>query len=106
MALYVSDSFEMKKGFEPIGFKLFSILSKYFVSEDIISVKRYNGKLLRNNWHTAAVENNYYLRGFNYLFIMHKKGKDIKFDRHGLNVKDRRDKQEVAEELEKRRIVK
>jgi len=28
--------------------------------------------LKRNHWHTSAIEGNYYLRGFNYLFIMKK----------------------------------
>lgn len=106
MGLYVSDSFEKNKPFMPIGFNLFSILQKYFDPVDIIAVKRYNAKLLRNHWHTAAVENNYFLRGFNYLFIMHKTGKPLKFDRFGVNKKDRRSPQEIAKELEKRKIDK
>ena len=28
----------------------------------------------KGNYHIAAAENNFYLRGFNYLFIMYKKG--------------------------------
>ncbi|RMH71647.1 MAG: DNA methylase [Gemmatimonadetes bacterium] len=72
MALYVSDSFQKKKGFVPIGFRLFSILERYFKPVDIISVVRYNQKLKRKRWHSEAVKGNYYLRGFNYLFIMKK----------------------------------
>lgn len=98
MALYVSDSFEHKKGFIPIGFRLFSILEKKFNPVDIISVKRYNGKLLRNNWHTAAVENNFYLRGFNYLFIMYKGSAD--------NIIERRELDETKFELQKRKVNK
>ncbi len=72
MALYVSDSFKKGKPFMPIGFELFSLLRKYFKPIDIIAVVRHNRTLKRGNWHTAAVEGNYFLRGFNYLFIMKK----------------------------------
>ncbi|MBP7738682.1 MAG: DNA methylase [Spirochaetes bacterium] len=72
MALYVSDSFEKGKPFMPIGFRLFSIMEKQFEPVDIIAVKRHNAKLQKRNWHTAAIEHNYFLRGFHYLFIMRK----------------------------------
>lgn len=72
MALYVSDSYKKKDPFMPIGFELFSRLSKYFKPVDIICVTRHNRTLKRNHWHTSAVEGNYFLRGFNYLFIMKK----------------------------------
>jgi len=39
---------------------------------DIIAVARGNRKLGRGNWHKSAEEGNYFLRGFNYLFIMKK----------------------------------
>lgn len=72
MALYVSDTYQKKKGFVPIGFKLFEILCRYFRPFDIVSVVRHNKKLKRRHWHTEAVRGNYFLRGFNYLFIMKK----------------------------------
>jgi adenine-specific DNA-methyltransferase len=72
MAVYVADSFEKDKPFMPIGFRLFSMLNELFVPVDVIAVARHNASMLRNNWHKAAAENNYYLRGFNYLFIMYK----------------------------------
>ena len=72
MALYVSDSFEKGKPFMPIGFRLFSIMQELFQPVDIIAVRRQNVKLQKRNWHTAAIEHNYFLRGFNYLFIMYK----------------------------------
>jgi len=72
MALYVSDSFKKGKPFSPIGFELFSILKKYFRPVDIICVVRHNRTLKRNHWHTSAIEGNYFLRGFNYLFVMKK----------------------------------
>ncbi|MCC6797558.1 MAG: DNA methylase [Candidatus Hydrogenedentes bacterium] len=72
MALYVSDSWQKKKPFAPIGFRLFDILEKYFEPIDIVSVVRHNKTLKRRHWHTEAIAGNYFLRGFNYLFIMRK----------------------------------
>jgi len=72
MALYVSDSFKKGKPFMPIGFELFSLLRGRFKPVDIVSVVRHNAKLTRGNWHKAAREGNYFLRGFNYCFIMKK----------------------------------
>lgn len=74
MALYVSDSYKKDYPFMAIGFKLFEILNKYFMPIDIISVVRHNKTLSKGNYHISAIENNYYLRGFNYLFIMYKIG--------------------------------
>lgn len=81
MALYVSDSWRKRDKGEPgsgtgilmpIGFELFSILSQFFRPIDIIAVVRHNHKLEKSNWNKAATEGNYFLRGFNYLFIMKK----------------------------------
>ena len=72
LALYVSDSFKKGQPFQPIGFRLFNILSRFFQPIDIVAVVRHNQKLDRSNWHKAATEGNYFLRGFNYLFIMKK----------------------------------
>ncbi len=79
MALYVSDSFVKGKpgarpsgAFIPIGFELFALLRSRFTPVDVVAVVRGNEKLARGNWHKAAAEGNFYLRGFNYLFIMHK----------------------------------
>jgi len=72
MALYVSDSFKKGKPFMPIGFELFNILNQYFEPIDIIAVTRHNAKLAKGNFHKAAEEENFFLRGFNYLFIMRK----------------------------------
>lgn len=72
MGLYVSDSFKKGKPFMPIGFELFALLRKKFKPIDIVAVVRHNRTLKRNHWHTAAVEGNYFLRGFNYLIIMKK----------------------------------
>jgi len=72
LALYVSDSFVKDKPFLPIGFELFARMATIFEPVDIVSVVRHNRKLKRNNWHMSAVEGNFYLRGFNYLFVMRK----------------------------------
>lgn len=72
MALYASDTYKKKKGFVPIGFRLFEILCRHFRPLDIVTVARHNRKLKRRHWHTEAVRGNYFLRGFNYLFIMKK----------------------------------
>ena len=79
MALYVSDSFDKGKAgarppgyFMPIGFELFAIMRELLTPVDIVSVVRGNDKLARGHWHKAAAAENFFLRGFNYLFIMHK----------------------------------
>jgi len=50
----------------------YAIMREYFEPIDIISVVRHNQKLQRGNWHKAAEEQNFFLRGFNYMFIMKK----------------------------------
>lgn len=93
MALYVSDSWRKRKGdepehgslkgrrgahftkggvFMPIGFELYAMMRERFTPIDIVAVVRHNEKLNRGNWHKAAEEQNFFLRGFNYLFIMKK----------------------------------
>ncbi len=77
MGLYVSDSWKKKQGqkggvFMPIGFELFASMRDYFQPVDIISVVRHNKKLKQGNWHKSAEKENFFLRGFNYLFIMKK----------------------------------
>jgi adenine-specific DNA-methyltransferase len=83
LALYVQDSFSKGKPFAPIGFELFLRLSSILDPVDIISVVRYNKKLKRNHWHTSAIEGNFFLRGFNYLFIFRKnKHRNDQFLKH------------------------
>lgn len=81
MALYVSDSWRRTRGgargegvFMPIGFELFGMMARRFEPCDIVAVTRHNAKLGKGNWHKAAEEQNFFLRGFNYLFIMRKPG--------------------------------
>lgn len=72
MGLFVSDSYRKKQPFAPIGFRLFAIMEKYFEAVDIVAVVRHNRTLKRRHFHTEAEKGNYFLRGFNYLFIMRK----------------------------------
>ncbi len=80
MGLYVSDSWRKRRGkvgggggeFMPIGFELFSIMRERFEPVDIICVVRNNRKLGEGNRHKVAKEQNFFMRGFNYLFIMKK----------------------------------
>lgn len=73
IAVYVSDSFEKGKPFSPIGFELFGLLQKRFEPVDVVAVVRHNRKLQLGNWHKAAEEGNFFLRGFNYLLLFRKK---------------------------------
>jgi len=72
MALYVSDSYVHGKGFHPIGFELFALLRARFEPVDIIAVTRHNKTLEMGNYRKAAEEENFFLRGFGYLFVMRK----------------------------------
>ena len=83
LGLYVSDSYEHNRAggasregkgkFYALGFELFGLMQKQgFEPIDIISVIRHNKTLEMGNYRKAAEEGNYFLRGFNYLFIMKK----------------------------------
>lgn len=71
LGLYVSDSYVHGKGFFPLGFELFAIMRQQgFIPVDIIAVVRHNKTLQMGNYRKAADQQNFYLRGFNYLFVM------------------------------------
>lgn len=70
--LYVCDYFEKKHGFAPVGFQLFVSVAEAFEILDIVSVVRHNKSLEMGNYRKAAEEGNFFLRGFNYLFIARK----------------------------------
>lgn len=77
LGLYVSDSWRRTQRakrdvFMPIGFHLFAIMSDVLSPVDIIAVQRLNQKLDQGNHRKAAEEQNFFLRGFNYLFVMKK----------------------------------
>jgi len=74
LGLYVCDSFVKGRGFYPIGFELFDRLRKTgFDPVDVVAVVRHNKTLQMGNYRKAAEEGNFFLRGFNYLFIMRKR---------------------------------
>ncbi len=72
LALYVCDFYKKSRGFAPVGFELFASLSQMLVPTDIIAVTRHNKALQQGNYHKAAAEQGFFLRGFNYLFIAQK----------------------------------
>ncbi len=74
LGLYVCDSYVHGKGaFHPLGFELFGRLMKQgFEPVDIVAVTRHNKTLEMGNYRKAADEGNFFLRGFNYLFICRK----------------------------------
>ncbi|MFM7280522.1 MAG: TRM11 family SAM-dependent methyltransferase [Planctomycetia bacterium] len=71
-AIYVSDTYRKKRGFVPIGAILSNMLMKRFKPVDHIAVVRGNRKLDKPNFHKAAEEENFFLRGFNHLMIFKK----------------------------------
>jgi adenine-specific DNA-methyltransferase len=72
IGVYVCDYFEKKKGFAPVGFQLFMALASMCEIVDIVAVVRHNKSLGMGNFHMAAESGNFFLRGFNYLFIGRK----------------------------------
>ncbi len=72
LALYVSDSFQKKRGFVGLGARLFVELEKRFRAVDHVCVVRGNRTLEKPGFHRAAVEGNFFLRGFNHLLIFKK----------------------------------
>jgi DNA modification methylase len=69
LGLYVCDYFEKKVGFAPVGFQLFMSVADSLKIVDVVSVVRHNKSLELGNYRKAAEEGNFFLRGFNYLFI-------------------------------------
>lgn len=72
LGLYVCDYFEKKRGFAPVGFQLFVSIAEVLAIVDIVAVARHNKTLEMGNYRKAAEEGNFFLRGFNYLFIAEK----------------------------------
>jgi len=72
LGVYVCDYFEKKKGLAPVGFGLFASIASHFVIADVVCVVRHNRTLEMGNYRRAAEEGNFFLRGFNYLFIARK----------------------------------
>lgn len=72
IGIYVCDFFNKKEGFAPVGFALFDQLAQLFEPIDTVAVVRHNRTLEQGNYHKAAEAENFFLRGFNYLFVLRK----------------------------------
>ena len=72
LAVYVCDYFEKKKGFAPVGFQLFASMAQVLEPLDAIAVVRHHKTLAMGNYRKAAEEGNFFLRGFNHLFLAKK----------------------------------
>lgn len=72
LGVYVCDFFNKKEGFAPVGFALFDQIAQLLEPVDTVAVVRHNRTLDMGNYHKAAQEQNFFLRGFNYLFIAKK----------------------------------
>jgi adenine-specific DNA-methyltransferase len=93
-ALYICDSFQKGAPLKPLGLEAFGLLCARFVPVDAVAVVRRNAQLARRHFHTAAIEGDYMLRGFNYLFAVYKPAPNDK----GV-LPDRRQPEEVAADL-------
>lgn len=71
LALYVCDVWKTK-AFVPIGAILSEMLSRRFLAVDHVAVVRGNKDLEKGNYHKAAQEENFFLRGFHHLLIFKK----------------------------------
>ena len=76
LAVYVSDSFEKRRApgdtFVGIGAEFYCMLRTRLQPVDHIAVVRGNTKLDNPEYHAAAQEGNFFLRGFNHLLIFRK----------------------------------
>lgn len=72
LGLYVCDYFQKKRGFAPVGFAMFDHIAQQLEPIDTVAVVRHNRTLDMGNYRKAAEEQNFFLRGFNYLFIAQK----------------------------------
>jgi len=72
LAVFVSDSFEKKKGFVPIGARLSGMLARDLRPVDHVAVVRGNRKLEKPAYHRHAAEGNFFLRGFTHLLLFKK----------------------------------
>lgn len=72
LGVYVSDTFEKKRGFVGLGVQLAQMLGERFKAVDHIAVVRGNRTLEKPAYHKAAAEGNFFLRGFNHLLIFKK----------------------------------
>ncbi len=82
-ACYVCDHYSNKTGFEPIGFRILSMIQERFELLDIVAVVRHNKKLKEGIWQRGARRGGFLMRGFNYLFIAKRKGQKLSHSKSG-----------------------
>ncbi len=71
LGIYVCDVWS-RKGFAPIGARFVYQLVQRFEPVDHIAVTRGNKDLKKGNFHKAAQETGFFLRGFNHLLVFRK----------------------------------
>ncbi len=71
LAVYACDIWS-RRSFVPIGARFAHLLAQCFDLVDHIAVARGNKDLKKGNYHKAAEETNFFLRGFNHLLIARK----------------------------------
>lgn len=69
LALYCCDVWDARRGFAPVGLQLVAQMADVVELLDIVCVVRHNRSLSEGSHHKAARERNFFLRGFNYLFL-------------------------------------
>ncbi len=72
LGVYVCDFYAKKTGFAPVGLALFDLLAQRLEPIDVVAVTRHHKTLDMGNYHKAAEAQNFFLRGFNYLFLLKK----------------------------------
>ncbi len=72
LGLFCCDYFEKKRGIACVGFELFALALRQLRPVDVVAVVRHHKTLSMGNYRRAAEEGNFFLRGFNYLFILEK----------------------------------
>ncbi len=71
MAWLIGDQ-SKRKVFTPVGYRLYEILTKYFMPIDWLCVVRRNQSSNTGIWHYRAKKYNFFLRGFKHLLVMKK----------------------------------
>ncbi|MBU4300717.1 methyltransferase domain-containing protein [archaeon] len=79
----IGDHWRSNSGFIPVGIKIYQMLEKHFTPLDIICLTRRHQTSNTPLWKQRAIEHNFYLRGFKYLFVMKKKTDPKKCLKHG-----------------------
>ncbi len=75
LAWMISDQWNKRK-FVPVGLLLYQRLTRYFEPIDLVCIARRNQTSHTGIWHYRARRNNFFLRGFKYLFLMRKTSTD------------------------------